>query len=287
MSAGRVCNVLTVAGTDPSGGAGLQADLKTFSALGVYATGVVTALVAQSTRGVSAVHPVPAEFVTAQLEVLLADVRVDAVKIGMLESAPVVRAVVDVLRRHALPYVVVDPVMVAKSGDRLLAGDAVAALRDELLPYADLVTPNLPEAADLLGEDEARDEAQMRAQLQRLGGLCSGVLLKGGHLAGPDSPDLLLDAGRVHRYAAARVDTRNTHGTGCTLSAAIAALRPQRPDWPGAVVDAKDYLARALLAADRLDVGSGHGPQHHFHAWWPDAGAPVDGPGVQRRQARR
>ena len=282
MSAGRVCNVLTVAGTDPSGGAGLQADLKTFSALGVYATGVVTALVAQSTRGVSAVHPVPAEFVTAQLEVLLADVRIDAVKIGMLESAPVVRAVADVLRRHALPYVVVDPVMVAKSGDRLLAGDAVAALRDELLPYADLVTPNLPEAADLLGEDEARDEAQMRAQLQRLGGLCSGVLLKGGHLAGPDSPDLLLDAGRVHRYVAARVVTRNTHGTGCTLSAAVAALRAQRPDWPGAVADAKDYLTRALLAADRLDVGSGHGPQHHFHAWWPDAGAPVDGPGVQR-----
>lgn len=282
MSAGRVCNVLTVAGTDPSGGAGLQADLKTFSALGVYATGVVTALVAQSTRGVSAVHPVPAEFVTAQLEVLLADVRVDAVKIGMLESAPVVRAVADVLRRHALPYVVVDPVMVAKSGDRLLAGDAVAALRDELLPYADLVTPNLPEAADLLGEDEARDEAQMRAQLQRLGGLCSGVLLKGGHLAGPGSPDLLLGAGRVHRYAAGRVVTRNTHGTGCTLSAAVAALRAQRPDWPGAVADAKDYLTRALLAADRLDVGSGHGPQHHFHAWWPDAGAPVDGPGVQR-----
>ncbi len=282
MSAGRVCNVLTVAGTDPSGGAGLQADLKTFSALGVYSTGVVTALVAQSTRGVSAVHPVPAEFVTAQLELLLADVRIDAVKIGILESAPVVRAVADVLRRHALPYVVVDPVMVAKSGDRLLAGDAVAALRDELLPYADLVTPNLPEAADLLGEDEARDEAQMRAQLQRLGGLCSGVLLKGGHLAGPDNPDLLLDAGRMHRYAAARVDTRNTHGTGCTLSAAIAALRPQRPDWPGAVADAKDYLTRALLAADRLDVGSGHGPQHHFHAWWPDAGAPVDGPGVQR-----
>jgi len=282
VSAGRVCNVLTVAGTDPSGGAGLQADLKTFSALGVYATGVVTALVAQSTRGVSAVHPVPAEFVTAQLEVLLADVRIDAVKIGMLESAPVVRAVADVLRRHALPYVVVDPVMVAKSGDRLLAGDAVAALRDELLPYADLVTPNLPEAADLLGEPEARDEAQMRAQLQRLGGLCSGVLLKGGHLAGPDSPDLLLDAGRVHRYAAARVVTRNTHGTGCTLSAAVAALRAQRPDWPGAVADAKDYLTRALLAADRLDVGSGHGPQHHFHAWWPDAGAPVDGPGVQR-----
>lgn len=282
MSAGRVCNVLTVAGTDPSGGAGLQADLKTFSALGVYATGVVTALVAQSTRGVSAVHPVSAEFVTKQLEVLLADVRIDAVKIGMLESAPVVRAVADMLRRHALPYVVVDPVMVAKSGDRLLAGDAVAALRDELLPYADLVTPNLPEAADLLGEDEARDEAQMRAQLQRLGGLCSGVLLKGGHLAGPDSPDLLLDAGRVHRYAAARVDTRNTHGTGCTLSAAVAALRPQRPDWPGAVADAKDYLTRALLSADRLDVGSGHGPQHHFHAWWPDAGAPVDGPGAQR-----
>lgn len=267
--AGRVPNVLTVAGTDPSGGAGIQADLKTFSALGAYATTVVTALVAQNTRGVQAVHHVPPDFVTAQLDSLLADVRVDAVKIGMLGDAGNVRAVAAALRRYAPPYVVVDPVMVAKSGDRLLAPAAVQALRDELLPYADLVTPNLPEAADLLGEAEATDEEQMHGQLERLGKLGPAVLLKGGHLLGPRCTDLLRVDGRVTRLTAARVDTRNTHGTGCTLSAAITALRPQRSDWTAAVRDAKDYLTAALQAADLLDVGHGHGPQHHFHAWWP------------------
>ena len=271
LTAGRVPNVLTIAGTDPSGGAGIQADLKAFSALGAYATTVVTALVAQNTRGVRAVHQVPADFVTAQIDVLFEDVRIDAVKIGMLGDAGTVRAVAAALRRHAPPYVVVDPVMVAKSGDRLLAADAVQALREELLPHADLVTPNLPEAADLLGVAEAHDETEMRGQLDRLGRLCPAVLLKGGHLSGAQSPDLLLVDGQVTRLVADRVNTRNTHGTGCTLSAAIAALRPQRPDWATSVGEAKDYLTAALLASDRLDVGHGHGPQHHFHAWWPAA----------------
>lgn len=271
MTTGRVPNVLTIAGTDPSGGAGIQADVKTFSALGAYATTVITALVAQNTQGVRAVHQVPPEFVTAQLDVLFDDVRIDAVKIGMLGDAKTVRAVAEALRRHAPPHVVVDPVMVAKSGDRLLAAAAVQALRDELLPRADLVTPNLPEAADLLGAAEARDEEQMRGQLHRLGQLCPAVLLKGGHLGSAQSPDLLLTEGQVRRLDADRVDTRNTHGTGCTLSAAIAALRPQRPDWATSVGEAKAYLTAALLTADRLDVGHGHGPQHHFHAWWPTA----------------
>jgi hydroxymethylpyrimidine/phosphomethylpyrimidine kinase len=261
-------NALTIAGTDPSGGAGVQADLKTFSALGAFGTSVVTALVAQNTQGVDAVHEVPGEFVEQQLDTLFADVRIDAVKIGMLGTADLVRCVAGRLRRFAPPYVVLDPVMVAKSGDRLLAPDAVAALRDDLLPHVDLVTPNLPEAADLLGEDEARDEDTMRDQLERLGKLCRGVLLKGGHLDGADSTDLLRADDDVTRLSAPRVQTTNTHGTGCTLSAAIAALRPQRADWTGAVRDAKDYLTRALQAADRLDVGHGHGPQHHFHAWW-------------------
>jgi hydroxymethylpyrimidine/phosphomethylpyrimidine kinase len=199
---------------------------------------------------------------------LLDDVRIDAVKIGMLGTAEVVRAVVDVLHPHQLPYVVLDPVMVAKSGDRLLAPDAVAALRDELMPMCDLVTPNVPEAADLLGVPAARDERQQRTHLNDLAGMCPGVLLKGGHLDGPESIDLLLVDGVETRFAAARVDTSSTHGTGCTLSAAIAALRPQAPDWVGAVRGAKDYLTGALVAADRLTVGSGHGPVHHFHAVW-------------------
>jgi len=267
----RVPNVLTIAGTDPSGGAGIQADIKAFSALGAYGTSVITTLVAQNTQGVQEVHPIPAGFVKTQLDVLFADVRIDAVKVGMLGGAEIVHAVAAALKQQAPSHVIVDPVMVAKSGDRLLAADAVAVLREEILPHADLITPNLPEAADMLGEEEATDEQGMLAQVERLGELCPRVLLKGGHLDGPQSVDLLLIDGEVTRLTADRVATRNTHGTGCTLSAAIAALRPQRPDWISAVSDAKDYLTRALAAADRLDVGHGHGPQHHFHAWWPIA----------------
>ena len=265
-----IANVLTVAGVDPSGGAGVAADLKTFSALGAFGTLVVTALTAQNTRGVDGVHQLSGALVTQQLETLLADVRVDAVKIGMLGTADVTRAVADVVRRHRLPHVVLDPVMVAKSGDRLLAEEAVVALREELLPVAHLVTPNLPEAADLLGVPEARDEEEMAAQLQQLGSLTAGgVLLKGGHLDGPDSVDLLAADGRTVRLSAPRVPTANTHGTGCTLSSAIAALRPVSADWEAAVRGAKDYLTAAIGAADQLDVGSGHGPVHHFHALWP------------------
>ncbi|GAA5197663.1 bifunctional hydroxymethylpyrimidine kinase/phosphomethylpyrimidine kinase [Rugosimonospora acidiphila] len=265
-----VANLLTIAGSDPSGGAGIQADLKAFAALGTYGMSVVTGLTAQNTRGVRGIHPVPARFVADQLEAVLDDVRVDAVKIGMLGTAEVVRAVAEVLAARRPPYVVLDPVMVAKSGDRLLAANAVRELRGALLPVVDLITPNLPEAADLLGVPEAADEAQMREQLASLMRLGPAVLLKGGHLTGPECPDLLaLDAsGEPVRLTAPRVATRNTHGTGCTLSSAIAALRPQRGGWAEAVADAKRYLTAALAAADGLDVGSGHGPVHHFHEWW-------------------
>ncbi len=269
--------VLTIAGTDPSGGAGVAADLKTFAALGAYGTLVVTAVTAQSTRGVDAVHQLDGSFVEQQLETLLDDVGVDAVKIGMLGSAGVTRAVAAVLRRHRLPYVVLDPVMVATSGDRLLAADAVAALREELLPLADLVTPNLPEAADLLGVAEARDEDEMAVQARDLAGHTTRVLLKGGHLGGSESVDLLVEGGALLRLAAERVDTTSTHGTGCTLSAAIAALRPGAPDWATAVRGAKDYLTGALRAADQLHIGSGRGPLHHsyanhLHARWSSSG---------------
>lgn len=262
-------NVLTIAGTDPSGGAGIQADLKAFSAHGAYGMSVMTALVAQTTTGVAEVHEIPPEFVTAQLVTLLDDVRVDAVKIGMLANAPVIRAVVDVLERYGPPHVVLDPVMVAKSGDRLLAPEAVSALRDELLPRVDLITPNLPEAADLLGEQEIVDAEAMVGQAERLAGLgAKQVLLKGGHLTGGSSIDLLHGDGGTEFLHSDRVETKNDHGTGCTLSASIAALRPQRPDWQCAVREAKEYLTGALRASDQLDVGRGHGPVHHFYRWW-------------------
>jgi hydroxymethylpyrimidine/phosphomethylpyrimidine kinase len=265
-------NVLSIAGTDPSGGAGIQADLKTFAALGAYGMAAVTAVVAQNTTGVQAVHQLPADFVAAQIDSVFADIRVDAVKIGMLGPSTVVEAVAAALRRWQPPFVVLDPVMVAKSGDRLLAADAVAALRDELLPLVHVITPNLPEAADLLGEAEAVNEAEMADQALRLQGLgARGVLLKGGHLDGAESADLLVVDGESRWLRTPRVATANTHGTGCTLSSAIAALVPQRSDVVMAVAEAKDYLTAALRAADELDVGHGHGPVHHFHALWGES----------------
>jgi len=263
-------NVLSIAGTDPSGGAGIQADLKTFSALGGYGMTVVTALVAQTTTGVSAVHDVPPEFVTAQLEVLFQDVRVDAVKIGML--AAVIRAVVACLDRYRPAYVVLDPVMVAKSGDHLLASDAVATLVSEMLPAVDLVTPNLDEAAVMLGERVVTDVASMPAQAERVAALgAKRVLLKGGHLHTATSTDVLLSEEGIEVLEAARIETVNDHGTGCTLSSAVAVLRPQAEDWRSAVHRAKHYLTGALQAADQLQVGHGHGPVHHFFDMWPGA----------------
>jgi hydroxymethylpyrimidine/phosphomethylpyrimidine kinase len=259
-------NVLSIAGTDPTGGAGIQADLKTIAALGGYGMSVVTALVAQNTQGVRSVHEVPPEFVAAQLDAVFDDVRVDAVKIGMLSNVDVIAAVAAALDRHRPRLVVLDPVMVAASGDRLLAADAVAALRDELLHRADLITPNLPEAADLLGEPEATGQAAMREQAEKLRSYGTYVLLKGGHLSTQDSTDVLAVDGELHSLSAPRVDTKNTHGTGCTLSSAVATLRPSTSDWLTAVGRAKDYLTDALRAADDLDVGHGHGPVHHTYA---------------------
>ena len=260
---------LSIAGSDPSGGAGIQADLKTFSALGVYGTSVITALTAQSTLGVTGVHVVPTEFVTQQLETLIADVRLDAIKIGMLANAGIVVAVRDFLRRHPHKFVVLDPVMVATSGDRLLDDDAIQAVRD-LMPLASLVTPNLAEAAALLDTRPARTLADMRLQamaLQELG--APRVLIKGGHREDDrDAVDLLLDVDGETLLRAPRVDTLNTHGTGCTLSSALAALRPQRDSWLEAAMDAKSWLTEALAAADVLEIGHGHGPAHHFHQIW-------------------
>jgi hydroxymethylpyrimidine/phosphomethylpyrimidine kinase len=274
---------LTIAGSDPSGGAGIQADLKTFAALGGYGCAVLTGLTAQSTTGVTRVLPVPADMVTAQLETLFADVAVDAVKIGMTTDAAVARAVAAALRdlRAAgrAPFVVFDPVMVATSGDRLLTADAEAVLRDELVPLADLVTPNLAEAAVLLGVEPARDGAEAADQAQALLGLGARfALVKGGHLGSAEAVDHLAGpepAAGVVALTALRVPTRNTHGTGCTLSSACAVLRPLHDGWEPAVRAAKDYLTGALRAADDLVIGGtgttqgpwrGHGPVDHGHA---------------------
>jgi hydroxymethylpyrimidine/phosphomethylpyrimidine kinase len=260
---------VTVAGSDSGGGAGIQADLKTFSALGVYGASVITALTAQNTRGVTAIHEAPPAFVRAEIDAVFSDLRVGAVKIGMLASPPLIEAVAEGLSAWDAPAIVLDPVMVATSGDLLLREDAVATLVGRLLPLARLVTPNLAEAARLTGRPQARDRAAMLDQARRLLDLGPGaVLVKGGHGAGPEAADVLVDAAGARWFTAARHETRNTHGTGCTLSAAIAAGLALGQDLDAAVAGAKAYLTQAIVAADDLRVGEGHGPVHHFHAWW-------------------
>ena len=260
---------VTIAGSDSSGGAGIQADLKTFSALGVYGASVVTALTAQNTRGVSAIHDVPANFITAQIDAVFSDLDVGAVKIGMLSRVEAIGAVAAGLGRWGQTNVVLDPVMVATSGDRLLAPDAIEVLKRELFPRVLVITPNLAEAAALLGAPLARSEDEMRAQAEQLLALGPpAVLIKGGHGGGPESVDFLVSATATARLTAERVATNNTHGTGCTLSAAIAAGLARGQRLAEAVSDAKAYVTEAIRAADELTIGRGHGPVHHFHAWW-------------------
>jgi hydroxymethylpyrimidine/phosphomethylpyrimidine kinase len=261
--------VLSIAGSDPSGGAGIQADLKTFSALGAYGGAVITALTAQNTRGVTGIHNVPPEFVTLQIDTVFADLRVDAVKVGMISTADIARAVAASLRRAGAGNIVLDPVMIAKSGHALLDPAAVTALREELVPLATVITPNLPEAGVLLGGEMPSTIAEMRDAVRALHRLGPAyVYLKGGHLGGDESPDLLYDGTTTVELSVRRIHTPNTHGTGCTLSSAIAALLPQRADVRRAVEDAKAYLTAAIAASDRLRVGSGHGPVQHFYAMW-------------------
>ena len=263
---------LTIAGSDSGGGAGIQADLKTFSACGVYGASAIIALIAQNTRGVSGIHDVPAAFVTAQIDAVFDDLDVRAVKIGMVSRRDVIEAIAAALARWSPRHVVVDPVMVATSGDRLLAPDAVDAVRRLLIPRAKIITPNLPEAAALLDDAVATTEAGIERQGERLLALgCAAVLVKGGHGDGPQSIDYLFRRDGVVRFAAPRIATRNTHGTGCTLSSAIAAGLAKGRPLEAAVREAKAYISAAIASADRLDVGHGHGPVHHFHAF--DAGA--------------
>jgi hydroxymethylpyrimidine/phosphomethylpyrimidine kinase len=260
---------LTIAGSDSSGGAGIQADLKSFAAFGVYGASAITALTAQNTTGVSGIHPVPASFVTAQIDAVFSDLDVGAVKIGMVAQAETIAAIADGLKRWAPRHVVLDPVMVATSGDRLLAAEAVDALRTMLFPLASLITPNLPEAAALLNEPIASSEADVARQGRQLLAMgCRAVLVKGGHGHGAESIDYLIDGERSIALAAPRIATSNTHGTGCSLSSAIAAGLAKGEAMESAVRNAKAWITDAIAAADRFAVGHGHGPVHHFHKYY-------------------
>ena len=260
---------LTVAGSDSSGGAGIQADLKTFAALGVYGASVITALTAQNTQGVTGIHQVPADFVTAQIDAVFADLAVGAVKIGMVAELSVIGAIQAGLARWRPKHVVLDPVMVATSGDRLLKAEAVDALRTRLIPLASVITPNLPEAAALLDEAVAATESAIADQGKRLLALGSrAVLIKGGHGEGAESIDYLVTGGGTMALPAPRVATRNTHGTGCSLSSAITAGLAKGEDMESAVRNAKAWVSAAIAEADRFSVGHGHGPIHHFHKYY-------------------
>ncbi len=261
-------SVLTIAGSDSSAGAGIQADLKTFAALGVYGTCAVTAITAQNTRGVTAVQETPPGIVAAQIDAVVADIRPDAVKTGMLASAPIIEVVAAKVREHRLPNLVVDPVMVAKSGDRLLRDDAVTVLRDLLLPLAAVVTPNLPEAEVLAGFAIDSDEDVRRAAKEIVGLGARAVVVKGGHREAAEAVDVLYDSNTFHDYSAPRIDTTSTHGTGCTFASAIAAYLARGEPLAEAVGQAKEYLTEALRRA--YPIGGGHGPVHHFHRWWEE-----------------
>lgn len=267
------CRALTIAGSDSGGGAGIQADLKTFSALGCYGMSVITALTAQNTVAVTGIHPVPPEFIGEQIDAVVSDIGVDAVKIGMLHSPEVIRVVAERLEKRGCQQIVLDPVMIAKSGDKLLRDDAVEALKKELIPMATVITPNLPEASVLLGWPVTH-RAQMADACRELASLgCDAVFLKGGHLDDDVAADLLYEpkTGGIVEFESPRVATQNSHGTGCTISSAIAAGLAKGLPLVDAVNAAKSYINCALTSGSRFKLGHGHGPVHHFYGWWGKA----------------
>lgn len=265
MASQKYTTALTIAGSDCSGGAGIQADLKTFCAMGCYGISVITALTAQNTQGVQSVESVPVKFIREQLQSIFDDIRVDAVKIGMLHRPEVVRVIATTLRERRPDNVVLDPVMVAKSGDKLLTAEAVAAVKEELLPLVTVVTPNLPEIATLLDAREPSTVNEMRSAGRALLELGTpAVLVKGGHLAGEDAIDILLDASSDREYRSKRIETKNSHGTGCTLSSAIAAYLAKGLALEDAVGEAKRYLTGALREGALYELGRGKGPVHHL-----------------------
>jgi len=260
--------VLTIAGSDSGGGAGIQADIKAISATGSYACSAITAITAQNTQGVQGIFPIPLEHVALQLDVLFSDLNICAVKVGMLADADIIKVVASKLQQYQPKFLVIDPVMVATSGDLLLQSDAIETLKHYLLPMADLITPNLPEAAALTGSPTLTDSSQVQAMIADLRTLgARAILLKGGHLEDDEnSTDFLIFADRVETFSAKRIATRHTHGTGCTLSSAIASYLAQGQDLCQAVAQAKAYISEAIAHADQLSVGQGRGPVHHFYA---------------------
>jgi len=261
----RVRTALTFAGSDSGGGAGIQADLKTFSALGVFGMSAITAITAQNTTSVTAVFELPVDLIAAQIDAVVTDIGVDAVKTGMLSSSEIIRAVAGKIREHGISTLVVDPVMVAKSGDRLLREEAVDALRTALLPLATVVTPNLPEAEVLTGREVTTLEHMREAARMIVGLGARSAVVKGGHLEG-DAIDVFYDGTRFLELPARRIDTTSTHGTGCTFASAIAALLARGEPLEAAITGAKAYLTTAIERA--FPLGHGHGPVHHFHQWW-------------------
>ena len=266
----RYCRVLTIAGSDSGGGAGIQADLKTFSAIGCYGMSVITALTAQNTQGVNGIHAVPPAFAVEQIDAVLSDIGTDAIKIGMLFSAELIEAVAKALKKHGADNIVLDPVMVAQSGDKLLQDDAIEAIKMHLMPLADVVTPNIPEAS-VLCERPLREVRDIESAAQTLAQHGSrSILIKGGHGEADQSIDLLYLAheNRFVRLVADRIKTHNNHGTGCTLSSAIASYMAKGKDIEDAVEKAKKFMNQAIAAGARYRIGQGHGPVHHFFQWW-------------------
>ena len=265
MDTAKPPTAMTIAGSDSGGGAGIQADLKTFSALGVFGTSALTAITAQNTVGVTAVHEIPTDVISAQIDAVITDIGADAVKTGMLSSAAIVATVSDAVRRHGITNLVVDPVMVAKSGDRLLREEAISSICNELIPLAKVVTPNIPEAEDLTGLSISTDSDVREAAEAIIGMGAQSVVVKGGHRDGPPT-DILYDGERFLEFTTERIPSTNTHGTGCTFASAVAAGLAHGLEIPDAVQQAKDYVTDAIRAA--YPIGQGHGPLHHFHAFW-------------------
>ena len=265
MTGLRPPTVMTIAGSDSGGGAGIQADLKTFSALGVFGTSTLTAITAQNTVGVTAVHEVPTDVISAQIDAVITDIGADAVKTGMLSSSAIVETVSDAIRRHGIANLVVDPVMVAKSGDRLLREEAIASICNSLIPLAAVVTPNIPEAEDLTGLTINTDDDVRQAAVSIIGMGARTVVIKGGHRDGPPT-DVFYDGDQFREFTTERIPSTNTHGTGCTFASAVAAGLAHGLEPPAAVAQAKEYVTEAIRAS--YPIGQGHGPLHHFHAFW-------------------
>ena len=263
----RVARAMTIAGSDSGGGAGIQADLKTFAALGVYGTSVITAVTAQNTLSVDGIAEIPADMVAAQIDTVMSDIGTDAVKTGMLAHSGIIDAVADRIQALGMPNVVVDPVMVAKSGDRLLREEAIDAYRSRLLPRALVVTPNVPEAEALTDMTIETDEDAVRAARVITGMGTKWVVIKGGHREGPVK-DILYSEEEVHEFVSERIKSKNTHGTGCTFASAIAAHLARGCSVEKAVSQAKEYVSASIEAA--YPVGEGHGPLNHFHAFWDE-----------------